>query len=192
MNYASRKFRDDKNVEWRQADATDLPFADQSFDAVVCQFGLMFVPDKAQAIGEVYRALKPGGKFVFNVWDAIEQNRFAHIAHATISRFFEDNPPDFYQIPFSFHDRAEIESLLTGAGFKELEFTLMPLPSIAPSARDLTQGLVHGNPIINAIRERDEEMIPEIEAAVFEAVVGNYGDAPVRARMQALIFSATR
>jgi len=192
MNYASRKFRDDENVEWKQADATDLPFSDQSFDAVLCQFGLMFVPDKVQAMREAHRVLKPGGEFLFNVWEAIERNDLPRVAHETISRFFEDNPPDFYQIPFSLHDRGAIESQLTEAGFKEIEFTLTPLDSTAASARDLAQGLVHGNPIINAIRERNERMIPEIEAAVFEAVVANYGDAPVRARMQALIFSATR
>ena len=192
MNHASRKFRDDESVEWKQADATDLPFSDQSFDAVICQFGLMFVPDKVQAMREVQRVLKPGGKFLFSVWDAIERNDFPRIAHETISKFFDDNPPDFYQIPFSLHDRTAIESMLTEAGFKGIEFTLLPLESIAASARDLTQGLVHGNPIITAIRERNEALIPEIEAAVFEAVVANFGDAPVHARMQALIFSATR
>jgi ubiquinone/menaquinone biosynthesis C-methylase UbiE len=192
MNHASRKFRDDERVEWKQADATDLPFSDQSFDAVICQFGLMFVPDKVQAMREVQRVLKPGGKFLFSVWDAIERNDFPRIAHETISKFFDDNPPDFYQIPFSLHDRTAIESMLTEAGFKGIEFTLLPLESIAASARDLTQGLVHGNPIITAIRERNEALIPEIEAAVFEAVVANFGNAPVHARMQALIFSATR
>jgi len=192
MSHASRKFREDENVKWRQADATDLPFSDQSFDAVICQFGLMFVPDKPQAIQEAHRVLKPGGKFLFSVWDSIERNDFPRVAHETISKFFDDNPPDFYQIPFSFHDRLEIESLLTETGFKEIEFTLLPLNSNAASARDLTQGLVHGNPIITAIRERNEAMIPEIEKSVFEAVVANFGEAPVQARMQALIFSATR
>ncbi|PYS22870.1 MAG: ubiquinone biosynthesis protein UbiE [Acidobacteria bacterium] len=192
LNYASRKYKDGENLEWRQADATELPFSERSFDAVLCQFGLMFVPDKGQALREAHRVMKPGGKIVFNVWDAIEQNDFARIAHETIAKFFDDNPPDFYQIPFSLHDRSAIESLLTDSGFKEIDFTLLPLESKAASARDLTRGLIHGNPIINSIRDRNEEMIPEIEAAVFEAVVAKFGDAPVRARMQALIFSAAR
>ena len=192
ISYASRKFSRSENIEWKRADATYLPFSDQSFDAVVCQFGLMFVPDKPQALREVYRVLKSRGRFVFNVWDAIEHNDLARTAHETIAKFFDDNPPDFYEIPFSFHDRSEIESLLTEIGFKEIEFTLLPLESIAASARDLTQGLVHGNPIITAIRERNEAMIPEIEESVFEAVVANFGDAPVHVRTQALVFSATR
>src|SRR5437868_10383104 len=120
MNYASRKFKDGENVEWKQADATELPFSERSFDAVLCQFGLMFVPDKGKALREAHRVTKPGGKFVFNVWDAIEQNDFPRIAHETIAKFFDDNPPDFYQIPFSLHDPSVIESLLTDAGFKEI------------------------------------------------------------------------
>jgi hypothetical protein len=65
---------------------------------------LMFVPDKVTAICETYCVLKLGGRFVFNVWDAIERNDFAYLAHKTITSFFENDPPIFYEVPFSFHD----------------------------------------------------------------------------------------
>jgi len=61
-------------VEWRQADALQLPFADQSFDAVVCQFGAMFFPDKVKAFAQARRVLRPAGVFLFNVWDRIDYN----------------------------------------------------------------------------------------------------------------------
>ena len=192
LDYARAKFGAGDAVEWKQADATDLPFADQSFDAVVCQFGLMFFPDKERAVRETFRVLKPGGTFLFNVWDAIEQNDLPHIAHEVVSKFFADNPPDFYTVPFSFHDRETIQLLLSAAGFDDIQFTLLPLDAIAASATDATKGLIHGNPIITAIKERDESKIPEIEAALASAIAARYGDAPVRARMQALICRAKR
>jgi ubiquinone/menaquinone biosynthesis C-methylase UbiE len=192
LNYGRDKSGSETSVEWKQADATELPFADQSFDAVVCQFGLMFFPDKEQAVSEVYRVLKPGGAFLFNVWDAIEQNDLPRTAHEVIGKFFADNPPDFYQVPFSFHDPEEIRSFLSAAGFGDLQLTLLPLAAVAVSAVDVAKGLIHGNPIITAIRARDESSIPEIEAALTAAIAARYGVAPVRARMQALICTANR
>jgi ubiquinone/menaquinone biosynthesis C-methylase UbiE len=192
LAYAARKFESQENVEWKQADATDLPFTDRSFDAVICQFGLMFFPDKEKALRETYRVLKPSGTFLFNVWDAIEHNDLPNLAHTIITKFFADNPPDFYQIPFSFHDQETIRSLLSTVGFREIQISLVPLPSMSPSADDAARGLIHGNPVITAIRERDEARIPEIEAAVAAAVSAQCGDKPVRGRMQALICSALR
>ena len=192
MGYASGKFGREEAVEWKQADATDLPFDDQSFDAVMCQFGIMFFPDKERALRETFRVLKPGGVFLFNVWDAIEQNDLPHIAHTIISKFFADNPPDFYQVPFSFNDPETIRSLLSAAGFRHIQLTLLPLAAISRSAQESAKGLVHGNPVIAAIRERDESSVPEIEAAVAAAVAAQCGAAPVRGHMQALICTAVR
>src|SRR6266508_1729267 len=190
LAYAMRKFDASAAIEWNRADATELPFPDRSFDAVVCQFGIMFFPDKEKAVHEVFRVLKPGGVFLFNVWDKIEQNDLPRVAHIVISKFFDDNPPNFYEIPFSFHDPSVIRSLLSTAGFRQIHSESVSLPAIAHSARDLAHGLVHGNPVIAAIRERDESRIPEIEATVEATVIREYGDAPVRARMQALVCSA--
>jgi len=192
LNYGRDKFGSETSVEWKQADATELPFADQSFDAVACQFGLMFFPDKDQAMSEVYRVLQPGGAFLFNVWDAIEQNDLPHTAHEVIGKFFAGSPPDFYQVPFSFHEPETIRLLLSTAGFRDIQVATLPLSAIAASAGDVAKGLVHGNPIITAIRERDESSIPEIEAALTAAIAARYGVAPVRARMQALICTARR
>jgi ubiquinone/menaquinone biosynthesis C-methylase UbiE len=61
-----------ERIQWQQADAHDLPFPEQTFDVVVCQFGVMFFPDRERAYREALRVLKPGGRFFFNVWDRVE------------------------------------------------------------------------------------------------------------------------
>ena len=82
-------------VTWQQADAQSLPFPDGAFDAVVCQFGVMFFPDKRQAYREARRVLKPGGRFIFNVWDKLECNEFAALVVAAAIDVFPNDPPLF-------------------------------------------------------------------------------------------------
>lgn len=192
MSYAAQKFRLEDRIEWKQADATELPFADRSFDAAVCQFGLMFIPDKEKAVREAYRVLRPGGTFLFSVWDKIERNGLARTAHTTVAKYFADNPPDFYEVPFSFHDPETIKALLFAAGFDNLQVTSLAMTSHASAAREVARGLIHGNPIINALRERCESKIPEIEAEVSAVIAAKYGDHPVQAKMEALIISSRK
>src|SRR6266702_2406002 len=105
-------------VEWRQADAMQLPFADGAFDAVVCQFGAMFFPDKARAFAEARRVLRPGGFFLFNVWDRIEENEFAHAVTTALETVFPDDPPRFLaRTPHGYHDKTAIARDLAQGGF---------------------------------------------------------------------------
>jgi len=94
LEIARAKFRPDEQVDFRPADATTLPFADGSFDAVVCQFGVMFFPDKDKSYREVHRVLAPGGRYLFNVWDGHRHNQFGRIAHEVAGGFFPADPPD--------------------------------------------------------------------------------------------------
>ena len=192
INYARQKFRADENIEWKPADALDLPFGDESFDAVVCQFGLMFFPDRQQGVNEAFRVLKTNGQFIVSVWDAIDHVDLANATQAVIKDFFPENPPDFYDIPFSFHDQDKLRSVLTTAGFREIKIDVVPFPCVSASARDAAHGLIHGNPVISAINERDESKAPEIEAALAEKIAAQFGAAPVNARMQAIVCTAVR
>src|SRR6202030_1000026 len=111
-------------------------FPDASFDAVVCQFGFMFVPDKQAAMREAHRVLRGGGVFLFNVWDSFEANPFAKIAHTTIASFFDRDPPKFYEIPFSLHDSKLVRGFLQNAGFDKIESFVETKPCRSTSARD--------------------------------------------------------
>jgi ubiquinone/menaquinone biosynthesis C-methylase UbiE len=189
---ARARIADDPAVEWRQADGTSLPFSDRTFDAAVCEFGLMFFPDKVKGAREAFRVLKPGGTYLFNVWDRIERNPVVRIAHETFRVFFPDDPPQFYQTPFNLHDTALVRSLLDTVGFADVECVHVEKVGQSPSAAEAAIGLVEGNPVYGAIMERRPDALPDIKAAVARNIVAKLGDRPVRCALSAFVFSARR
>jgi SAM-dependent methyltransferase len=115
LDYASSQLSSER-VTWRQADAQLLPFADGMFDAVVCQFGAMFFPDKAGAFGEAFRVLKAGGRFLLSVWDRIEANEFADVVVKAVATLFPQDPPMFRaRTPHGHHNTAALEAELQTA-----------------------------------------------------------------------------
>src|SRR5882724_13528873 len=122
-------------VEWRQADSMRLPFQDETFDAVVCQFGVMFFPDKAKAFSEARRVLRSGGVFMFSVWDRINENEFADTVTTALESLFPEDPPRFLaRIPYGYHDRVTIERDLANGGFiASPHFATVAVRSVAQS-----------------------------------------------------------
>jgi ubiquinone/menaquinone biosynthesis C-methylase UbiE len=190
IDCAKQKLASATGIEWRQADASALPFGDGEFDAVVCQFGIMFVPDKQAAMREARRVLKPGGTFLFNVWGTFSQNPFARIAHETIASFFPKDPPNFYLVPFGFNDRPTIQRMLEEAGFEAVKVDDVQLKGKSVSAADFAIGLVEGSPVSLAIRDRGVTAMAPIEAAVAKALARELGDRPVRVPMLAIVVTA--
>jgi ubiquinone/menaquinone biosynthesis C-methylase UbiE len=86
-------------VRWQREDASSLSFPDGGFDAVLCQFGVMFFPDRPRALREAFRVLKPGGRFIFNLWDRIERNPLPDIVQRTVAALFPDAPPRSNLVP---------------------------------------------------------------------------------------------
>jgi ubiquinone/menaquinone biosynthesis C-methylase UbiE len=192
FRHAAAKFRKDEAVQWLQADACSLPFGDQLFDAVVCQFGIMFVPDKALAAREAHRVLKPCGLFLFNVWDAMDHNELGQLTHQTIASYFDKDPPAFYEVPFGYHDQDEIKRALNEAGFQEIKTEVVAKVGAASRAEDAATGLVQGNPVAVAIAERDPSLLPIITKAVAQAITDRFGETDIRAPMRAIIVHAVK
>lgn len=192
---AQRRLRDETSpsrIEWREADATNLPFPDQAFDAVVCQFGVMFFPDKPRAARETHRVLVAGGRWLFNVWGNLAENPIPRIAHETITSYFRDDPPQFYQVPFSMHDERATSELVAGAGFTDVSVTPVRFTAESPSAHHAAVGLVRGNPVLAAIEERGTVGADEIIDAVAAALARELGDKPMRAPMLAYVVSGRK
>src|ERR1700730_1611389 len=143
-------------VSWQQADAQALPFPDGAFDAVVCQFGVMFFPDKQKAYREARRVLKPGGRFIFNVWDGIEHNEFADLVNAAVADMFGDDPPRFLaRTPHGYHDKQAITAEVKTGGFVNVAAEPVTGRSEAPPCRDPAIGYCQGTPLRNEIELRD-------------------------------------
>jgi ubiquinone/menaquinone biosynthesis C-methylase UbiE len=192
MGQAARKFSGDEAVVWKQADACNLPFSDEAFDAVVCQFGFMFMPDKTLCAREARRVLKPGGAFLFNVWDSLAENPLGKIPHETIAGYFEKDPPAFYQVPFGFYDQEEIRKVLEDAGFRDVRIEVVRKKSGTARVEDAAFGLVQGTPVSLAIAERDASLLPAITEAVARALEKEFGAPNFSAPQSAIVVEARR
>jgi ubiquinone/menaquinone biosynthesis C-methylase UbiE len=191
FEFAKSKFKEGERIQWQQADASALSFPNASFDAIVCQFGLMFVPDKAAATRESHRVLRRGGLFLFNVWDSFAANPFAQITHTTIASFFDHDPPKFYEIPFSLHDSKSVHELLQNAGFAEIESFVETKPCRSRSAREFATGLVHGNPVGGEATERGVNP-DDLVDAVANRIGERLGTEPVESSMQAIVWKGLK
>jgi len=176
LEIAKGKFAEGENVAFAPADAMELPFDDDAFDLIVCQFGVMFFPDKTESFREAARVLKPGGRYVFNVWSAMAENPFSETAHETVARFFPENPPGFYKVPFHYGDPEGVRSDLAAAGWSNIEHETVRLQKPIVNVEKFATALVYGNPLIDEIRDRGsvdpDDVATEILAALqsrFEA-----------------------
>jgi SAM-dependent methyltransferase len=181
-------------VEWRQANAMDLPFPDASFDAVVCQFGAMFFPDKPKAFAEARRVLKPGGFYLFNVWDKLRENEFAELVTLALEQMFPEDPPRFLaRTPYGYSERSDIERDLAQGGFTgTVEIASVPARSVAPSAHVAALAYVEGTPLRNEIEARDAARMREAVDAAAVAISRRFGPEAVDGRIQAHVVTAER
>jgi len=178
-------------VAWRQADAMQLPFADRMFDAVVCQFGAMFFPEKARAFSEARRVLKPGGVFLFNVWDRIEENEFADVVTTALASMFPEDPPRFLaRTPHGYHDRAAFERDLAAAGFTAFpDIDTVTARSKADSAKTAAFAYCQGTPLRNEIEARAPSRLAEATDLATQAIASRFGRGPVDGKTQAHMIS---
>jgi SAM-dependent methyltransferase len=180
-------------VEWRQADAMRLPFKDASFDAVLCQFGVMFFPDKAQAFAEARRVLRPGGIFIFSAWDRIEENEFADVLTTAVGTLFPADPPRFLaRIPHGYHDRAIIAQDVVNGGFVSPHIDTVAARSRATSARSPAVAYCQGTPLRNEIEGRDASRLAEATDVAGNAIAQRFGRGPVDGKIQAHVVTVER
>jgi SAM-dependent methyltransferase len=177
----------DRPIEWRQADAMKLPFRDALFDAVVCQFGAMFFPDKGKAFAEARRVLAPGGTLLFNVWDRIEDNEFAEGITASLAQLFPDNPPTFLsRLPHGYHDSDAIERDLERGGFTQPPtIETLAMRSRATSANIPAMAYCQGTPLRNEIEARGADALGKATKVCADGIAERFGSGEVDGKIQA-------
>jgi ubiquinone/menaquinone biosynthesis C-methylase UbiE len=181
-------------VRWQQADAMQLPFDDASFDVVVCQFGVMFFPDKVRAFAEARRVLRRAGTLLFNVWDRIEDNELADTVTIALAGVFPADPPRFMvRTPHGHFDLEAISRDLAAAGFGETpRFETVAARSRAASARLAAIAFCQGTPLRNEIEARSAAGLAEATSRCAAAIAERFGAGPIDAKIQAHIVAVRR
>ena len=191
LDYAVTRQKQDSHITWRKADAQALPFEDAAFDLVCCQFGVMFFPDRPSAYREARRVLRPGGCFLFNAWDHIEENVFADDVTCALADFFPDDPPRFLaRTPHGYHDTALIRSDLEKAGFSNITIETRAEQSRAPSPRLPAIAYCQGTPLRNEIEARGADKLEAATKHAASAIARKHGSGEVAAKIQAHVIMA--
>ncbi len=190
LDYAARQIADSR-ITWRKADAQALPFEDAGFDLVCCQFGAMFFPDRQAGYREAKRVLKPGGRFLFNVWDRIEENVFADDVTNALAEVFPNDAPRFLaRTPHGYHDPALIRSELEKAGFSSVMIETRAEQSRASSPRHPAVAYCQGTPLRNEIEARGANMLEDATDYVASRIANRHGSGEVVAKIQAHVIVA--
>lgn len=192
LDKAEERVKSDK-VRFQLADALDLPFADSSFDLVVCQFGVMFFPDKVKGNAEAHRLLCDGGHYLLVIWDEVSRNAATHVVGRAVAELFPGDAAAFYErIPFRYFERGQIVRDLRSAGFAKIDFETVELHSRAPSARDAAIGLTQGTPMRSEIEKRGADALLRATDAAERALRQFEGVSGFDAPMTAHVVTATR
>ncbi|MFT7130594.1 MAG: ubiquinone/menaquinone biosynthesis C-methylase UbiE [Gammaproteobacteria bacterium] len=189
LDISAGKFEQHENIGFQTADAMELPFTTNSYDAIICQFGVMFFPDKERSYHETRRVLRDGGSYIFSVWGSWAANPFAKLTHETIAAFFDGQAPTFYEVPFGYDDVDSITTSLLAAGFANVKAERLSHTAAIKDIPAFAKALIFGNPIADEIRGlggNPDDAVNKVEAAI----IGEFGTTQSMP-LEAVVFTAS-
>ncbi len=190
LDHARSRQPEDPRITWRVADALALPFEEKSFDVVVCQFGVMFFPDRIAGYREALRVTRPGGRFIFSTWGELGRNDFAACLTGALAEFFPDHPPDFIaRVPHGYHDPARIRSDLESAGYRFITVAPVTTNGAAERPEDVATAFCQGTPLRNEFEARGASL-KAVTEHVARAIERKFGSGPLSGEAYALVVTA--
>lgn len=180
------------NIKWEKIDMCEIPFPDNYFDQVVCQFGLMFAPDKSKALNEMFRVLKPGGKLLFNTWGLIEENPVFGIFNEVLKKLMNFDLGASEQGPFSLQNHEMVTEMIKEAGFQNIEVTSNLKTGESPSAELAAKGFFKGSLLSVQLKEKNPALAANIQLAAEKEYINQLGDHPMKTNLKAWFFEAVK
>jgi SAM-dependent methyltransferase len=191
ITVAQEKVSNDR-VNWAPADMLGLPFGDGSFDLIVCQFGIMLVPDQLKALSEIFRILKRGGKLMFSTWSDLSYNKVWAITDMVLKSALGKSPMDRDPGPFALTAKDDVLNMLNRTGFSDTHATFVTNTGEIDSAKMAAYGLINGLPVALFIQKEDPDMLATILQTLEENLKAELGEHPLRTPQKALIFEAIK
>ncbi|WP_395644697.1 class I SAM-dependent methyltransferase [Terricaulis sp.] len=189
LEIARSKLHGAANIEFAQADAMKLPFADASFDLIVIQFGVMFFPDKPAAFTDAKRVLRPGGTLLFNAWGKMAANPFSEVAHANGQKFLPANPPKFYLTPFGYADEKIARADLAKGGFGEVHSEVVRFNKDVSDFQRFAEGAIYGNPMLGDLIAGGVDPAAVV-ASITADLRARFGHEPAKMPLEATVYQA--
>lgn len=183
---------DTQRVNWATVDMMDIPYQDNVFDLIVCQFGIMLVPDQHKALKEIFRVLKPNGKIIFNTWADIDDNKLWSIGNSVLDSILKQQPLAANPGPFSMSDGNSVLMRLKDAGFNNCTLTSVEKFGEIETAAMAARGFIHGLPILSFILKQDPDMLIPIVLSLEEELRNQLGEHPLIVQQSAFIFEGIK
>jgi ubiquinone/menaquinone biosynthesis C-methylase UbiE len=187
LTIAKRELGDD-GINFKTEDIQNLSFADNTFDMVICQFGMMFLPDKRQGFNEIFRVLKPGGKLICFTWDSTLNNPlFGLLINELMLPLFADEDPTRFFTPFSLHNPQQLAGWLNEAGFRDVKIDTIALKSGSATLEHLETGVLRKHPLGKAVYDKNPSAYEDVVRKFKEGIVDRWGDVDISFPMSALM-----
>ncbi|MBL7846225.1 MAG: class I SAM-dependent methyltransferase [Cyclobacteriaceae bacterium] len=190
---AKTKFTSSDAVEFSVADMQNLPFPENNFDVAVCQFGMMFPPDKQKATNEAYRVLKPGGTFLFSTWeDTTRVDIFKLFYDELLIPFFKGEDTTRFKVPYSMHDPGLLTELMTRSNFRNVHVERIVLPGVADTAESLVKGLFTSHALGQEVKDRNPQAFESIAQNLETEIIARFSNHPVKCELAAYFVSGIK